>query len=532
MENNAIVGFTGFVGSNLLQFYKFNHFYNSKNFNDAKYKTFDTLFFCGVPAVKWKANKNPEEDKSVIEELQNILSTITVSKIILISTIDVYENTNDRLNEDFIIDPSKNHTYGKNRFLFEEYIKTRYTDYHIIRLPALFGKGLKKNLIYDLVNNNNVNDIPLNSSFQWYCLDWLKNDIDIVLQNNIKICNLFTEPMDTMSIVQMVKRIYKTDYGFQIEYLGNNNTKIKYDTCTKYYSLFNNNAKHYVRNTDEIMKALEIYLQFEKMDKSRLCVSNICVNDISQLQFACLLKLYGITKVQIAPTKLIENWDGLTGVNLDIFTSNNLMIYSLQSILYGLDNLNIFDQKTSSGLFAHLTKIIDFAEENGVKILVFGCPKNRKVLDFEEDNIFTFTEFFKMVGDYCKNKNVIICLENNSKKYNCNFINSIDECANVVRKINKPNVKMMVDLGNAVMENDHWHYLNKNMDIIYNIDISHENMNDFSNIHPSNSIFKFVLDKNNYDKTINLEMIIRDNNELAKLCCSLNNFISIFYNNK
>ena len=33
----GIVGYTGFVGSNLLQFYKFDKLYNSKNFEDAKY---------------------------------------------------------------------------------------------------------------------------------------------------------------------------------------------------------------------------------------------------------------------------------------------------------------------------------------------------------------------------------------------------------------------------------------------------------------------------------------------------------------
>ena len=42
---NAIVGYSGFVGSNLLQFYKFDFLYNSKNFIDAENKTFDTLFF-------------------------------------------------------------------------------------------------------------------------------------------------------------------------------------------------------------------------------------------------------------------------------------------------------------------------------------------------------------------------------------------------------------------------------------------------------------------------------------------------------
>lgn len=527
---NAIVGYSGFVGSNLLQFYKFDYFYNSKNFVDAKNKSFDTIFFCGVPAVKWYSNKYPDEDNKVIDELKSIIDTISVNKIILISTIDVYDNVENQLDEDSNINFNENHTYGKNRFLFEEYIKNRYENYYIIRLPALFGKGLKKNIIYDLINNNNVNDIPLNSMFQWYYLDWLKNDIDIILKNNIRICNFFTKPIHTNKIIELFKDIYQIDYKFKIEYLGNNSQMRKYDTCTKYSNLFNNKdgSIKYIRNENDVLNSLTEYLKFQKLNKSRLCVSNICINNISQLQFACLLKLYGITKVQIAPTKLIDTWDNLNKINFDIYKNNNLEVYAFQSITFTLNDLNIFDKNTTELLLNHLKKVIDCAEENNVKVLVFGCPRNRKVLDNENDNNSIFIDFFKEIGDYCNNKNITICLENNSKKYNCNYINTIEECSYLVRKINKKNIKMMVDLGNAVMENDQWYYLNKHMDIIYNIDVAHENMNNFSNIHESNYIFKFVLDNNNYDKTINLEMLIKDDNEIEILNNSLKNFIKIY----
>ena len=525
---NAIVGYSGFVGSNLLQFYKFDEFYNSKNFENAKNKSFDTIFFCGVPAVKWIANKYPDEDIKIINNLKNILDTINAKRFILISTIDVYEDVNLELNEDYQIKYNINHTYGKNRFLFEEYIINRFNNSYIIRLPALFGKGLKKNIIYDLIHNNNIHDIPLNSAFQWYCLDWLKKDIEIILNNNIRICNLFTEPIHTKKIINAFKDIYNIDYEFNIEYFGNNEPMRKYNTCTKYNNYFKND-KNYIRGENEIIESIVEYLKFEKMDKSQLCVSNICVNKISQIQFASLLKLYGISKVQIAPTKLIESWEKLDNINFDLYTNMELKIQAFQSITYTLDDLNIFNLNTQEKLYDHLIKIIDCAEKNKVNILVFGCPKNRKILDENEDNNIIFITFFKKIGDYLKNKNIKICLENNSKQYNCNFINTIEECSYLVRQINKDNIKMMVDLGNAVMENDHWYYLKKNMDIIYNIDIAHPNMKDFSEIHESNEIFNFILKKNNYDKIINLEMLIKDeNNELELLCKSLNNFINIY----
>jgi len=114
----AIVGYSGFVGSNLLQFYEFDFLYNSKNFIQAKNKVFDTLFFCGIPAVKWKANVYPEEDFKTIESIKLILDTISIKKFILISTIDVYEKVDKEYNEEHSINFNENHTYGKNRFLF------------------------------------------------------------------------------------------------------------------------------------------------------------------------------------------------------------------------------------------------------------------------------------------------------------------------------------------------------------------------------------------------------------------------------
>ena len=153
------------------------------------------------------------------------------------------------------------------------------------------------------------------------------------------------------------------------------------------------------------------------------------------------------------------------------------------------------------------------------------------MLDENLDNNKIFIEFFKKIGDYLENKNVKICLENNSKEYNCNFINTIEECSYLVRKINKNNIKMMIDLGNAVMEKDDWYYLKKYMDIIYNIDVAHPFMKDFSDIHESNEIFNFVIKNNKYNKIINLEMLIKDTeNELDILTKSFNNFVNIYNN--
>jgi hypothetical protein len=529
----GIVGYTGFVGLNLLQFYKFDEFYNSKNFETIKNKHFEILFFCGIPAVKWYANKNPKLDFDMINNIKNILSTITCNKFILISTIDVYDviNSDVLLNEDYQYNPENNHTYGKNRLLFENFIIEKFKQYHIIRLPALFGKGLKKNIIYDLINNNQINNISLKSFFQWYNLDRLCDDIKIIINNNINICNLFSEPLQTIEIVKLFDKIHGTNYEFQIAYLNDCSNNIIYNISTKYAKLFDSQLLNYICTADNVLNDIELYLKFEKLNKTKLCVSNICTNQISQLQFSCILKLYGIRNVQIAPTKLLKHWNNLHDIDLSMFTNNNLNIYSFQSIMYGLDNLNIFDENTNVEMFKHVKNIINCAIDNNVKVIVFGCPKNRKIIDTDKNNEIIFINFFKTIGDYCDDKNITICLENNSKIYGCNFINTIESCAYFVKQIDKKNIKMMVDLGNAIMENDSWYYLNKYIDIIYNIDISHEYMENFENPHESNYVFNLILKNNSYNNNINLEMLIKDEkNELPILTKSLYNFIKLYAN--
>jgi len=528
----AVVGYTGFVGSNLLQFYVFDKFYNSKNFEEAKGKHFEEIIFCGIPAVKWFANKNPNEDENIIENIKNILNTITCNKFILISTIDVYNNTKCFSNEKSPINFLINHTYGKNRYLFEKYIEEKFENYFIIRLPALFGKGLKKNIIFDLINNNQIENIPFNSSFQWYNIDRLKNDIDIVINNNIKICNLFTEPIQTEEIVYLFNKIYKKDYNFFIKTNDGNrlNDRIEYNTQTQYYEKFNSKKVGYICDGQAVLKDLETFLKYMILNKSNLCVSNICVNRVSQLQFSCLLKLHGITKVQIAPTKLIGNWENLDNFDTSIFIENGIKPCSFQSITYGLDDLNIFSENKDK-LMEHIKIVIDMAYAHKIEILVFGCPKNRKITnkDDGDSNDIIFINFFKELGIYCREKNVVICIENNSKEYNCNYINTIHECEKLVRQIDSSNIKMMVDLGNAIMEHDEYNDLKNKMDIIHNIDVAEPHMKPFSIPHEANFIFKNILKYNGYNKNINLEMLIKsDENEIETLNNSLINFINIY----
>lgn len=147
----SLVGYTGFVGSNIAQNGNFDNLYNSKNITEAFGTKPDLLVYAGVRAEMFLANNFPEKDFAQIQEAFDNIQEIAPKQVVLISTISVY-GENPCGDEDSVIDESKLTAYGKNRLWLENKVAETFCNHLIIRLPALYGKNLKKNFIYDYIN--------------------------------------------------------------------------------------------------------------------------------------------------------------------------------------------------------------------------------------------------------------------------------------------------------------------------------------------------------------------------------------------
>lgn len=148
---NALVGYTGFVGSNLYAAGDFDAAYNSKNIEKAYGTNPNLLVYAGLRAEKYLANHAPEKDMELILQAEENIQKINPKKLVLISTIDVFKNPKN-VDENSVVDPKELHAYGYNRYQLEIWVRGKYPDALIVRLPGLFGKNIKKNFIYDYIN--------------------------------------------------------------------------------------------------------------------------------------------------------------------------------------------------------------------------------------------------------------------------------------------------------------------------------------------------------------------------------------------
>lgn len=146
-----LVGGSGFVGSNLLTQTDFDSVYNSKNIREAYGTQPDLLVYAGVRAEMFLANQNPEQDMAVISGAAENIRKIAPKRVVLISTTAVYRDTRGQT-EDSVMPLEGLPPYGRNRYFLECWVRHNYPRHLILRLPALFGKNLKKNFIYDYIH--------------------------------------------------------------------------------------------------------------------------------------------------------------------------------------------------------------------------------------------------------------------------------------------------------------------------------------------------------------------------------------------
>ncbi len=148
-----LVGFTGFVGSNIYSVAgdAIQNVYNSQNIADAYGTKPDLLIYSGLRAEKYLANLVPQEDMEFVKKAEENIDRIKPKKLVLISTIDVFKKTKG-VDEETEIDVKGLHPYGYNRYQLELWVREHYPDTLIIRLPGLFGKNLRKNFIYDFIH--------------------------------------------------------------------------------------------------------------------------------------------------------------------------------------------------------------------------------------------------------------------------------------------------------------------------------------------------------------------------------------------
>jgi hypothetical protein len=251
--SSALIGYTGFVGGNLVRQRSFDDLFNSTNIEQIAGRSFDLVVCAGARAEKWKANAEPEKDRQNIECLIGALEQVNIGKLVLISTVDVFIDPIE-VDETSPITISGLHAYGRNRRLLEEIVASRF-DAAIVRLPGLYGPGLKKNVIHDFLHGHETEKIDSRGVFQFYDVQRLWRDIQVVLDCELGLAHLPTEPIS-------VAEVARHDFGVEFD-----NEVVpkpaRYDVRTIHSHLFGGTGP-YIETREQELAGIAAYIATER----------------------------------------------------------------------------------------------------------------------------------------------------------------------------------------------------------------------------------------------------------------------------
>lgn len=199
--SSALIGSTGFVGSNLLRQREFSVAVHRTDVERLAGNHFQLLVCAGAPAEKWRANSEPDADRANLDRLVNFLGKVTAGLFVLVSTVDVYPAPQG-VDELTSIDPAGANVYGRHRRHLEMQCQALFPKMVTVRLPGLFGPGLKKNFLFDLMGGRNLEMTHSDSWFQFYDVQRLWKDIQTAANANLALINLATPPMRAGDIAE------------------------------------------------------------------------------------------------------------------------------------------------------------------------------------------------------------------------------------------------------------------------------------------------------------------------------------------
>ena len=206
----------------------------------------------------------------------------------------------------------------------------------------------------------------------------------------------------------------------------------------------------------------------------KLAISNIAWSSEEDEQMYFFLKSVGFEGLEIAPTRIIlenpyDKLDEAEDFKDKLKSDFNLGIPSLQGICFGRSEAIFGTEEERNSIKEHIKKAIEFANVLGSKNLVFGCPKNRIIRENQEDIALSF---FDELGTYAIQKNTILSMEPNPDIYGTNFLNTTQQAIDFVKEINNQGLKVNVDLGTIIHNNENLDVIANNIDLINHIHIS------------------------------------------------------------
>lgn len=245
----------------------------------------------------------------------------------------------------------------------------------------------------------------------------------------------------------------------------------------------------------------------------KLAVSHIAWPPEMEEEAMDRLKDLGIDTLELAPLRAFGDLhlatEASVKIRADWYRERGFSISSFQALLFGSHDAFLFGAPSSRGnLVETLKQIGRIAGWCGAGPLVFGSPKNRFRGEISiNDAMEQASAIFREVGDACAEAGSCLVIEANPPAYGADFINTLEEAAELVGKVNSPGFALHLDAGGFSLSGETFEpVVQEHAKMIRHAHLSQPHLGDFAAPDPALARMKRALEAIGYDGTVAIEM--------------------------
>ncbi len=172
-----VVGGGGFIGSAYIRLFDQLGIecasINRANYAEHVGRSCDVLINANGNSRKYLAERDPKaEFDATVRPVVYTLEDFRAGTYVFLSTGDVYvgQELPQITREELVLDPRLMSRYGLHKFMAESFVRALHPDWLIIRMGGFVGPGLRKNAIFDMLNDKPL-WLDLNSELQFISTD-------------------------------------------------------------------------------------------------------------------------------------------------------------------------------------------------------------------------------------------------------------------------------------------------------------------------------------------------------------------------
>lgn len=245
----------------------------------------------------------------------------------------------------------------------------------------------------------------------------------------------------------------------------------------------------------------------------KVSISNIAWDASQDGQVRDLLQYYQVQGVEIAPTKIwntpTEIKDAAIQEYVKRWVDNGIQLIATQSLLFDHPELTIFQNKeTRAKTLVYLQEMIRVSAVLGVRVVVFGSPKNRMTKGLDRREVLDIAlPFFTELGETAKQYKVFFCIEPNTLGYGCDFITNTQEGIEFVQIVDHPHIGLNLDVGIMTMNAEPYaEVITQALPYTYHIHISEPFLKQIGRGGADHQAVAAALRQVNYSEWVSIEM--------------------------